>query len=126
MSPKIPGFNRGIWKTLEEKVRYWAETNDSLYVVSGPILSRPIDMIGDNDVTVPRAFYKTIIGFKDKKTKGIAFIIPNQKSTKSIYSFAVSIDEVEVITGINFYYNLDSQIQNEVEANNGLKKIILK
>lgn len=126
VSPQVPGFNRGIWKKLEGKVRYWAEMNDSLYVVTGPILSRPIDIIGDNDVTVPRSFYKALLGFKNGKVKGIAFIMPNQKSTKSIYSFAVSIDEVEEITGIDFYYNLDSKIQNEVEANANIKLWVLR
>jgi endonuclease G len=126
MSPQIPGFNRGIWKRLEEKIRYWAEANDSLYVVTGPILDRPIDLIGDNDVTVPRAFYKTIVGFTNENIKGIAFVIPNQESDKSLYSYVVSIDEVEGITGIDFYYNLDSQIQNEVEANTNVKLWFLR
>jgi endonuclease G len=121
MSPQIPEFNRGIWKRLEGKVRYWAEVNDSLYVVTGPILSRPIDIIGDNDVTVPRAFYKALLGFKNGKIKGIAFIIPNQKSDKSIYSYAVSIDEIEKITQIDFYHNLDSLLQAKVEANKSIK-----
>jgi endonuclease G len=121
MSPQIPEFNRGIWKRLEGKVRYWAEVNDSLYVVTGPILSRPIDIVGDNDVTVPRAFYKVLLGFKNGKIKGIAFIIPNQKSDKSIYSYAVSIDEIEKITQIDFYHNLDSLLQAKVEANKSIK-----
>jgi endonuclease G len=121
MSPQIPEFNRGIWKRLEGKVRYWAEVNDSLYVVTGPILSRPIDIIGDNDVTVPRAFYKVLLGFKNSKIKGISFIIPNQKSDKSIYSYAVSIDEIEKITQIDFYHNLDSLLQAKVEANKSIK-----
>lgn len=38
ISPQLPSFNRGIWKRLENKVRYWAGFSDSLYVVSGPIL----------------------------------------------------------------------------------------
>ncbi|MFT5673900.1 MAG: endonuclease G [Polaribacter sp.] len=121
ISPQNPGFNRGIWKKLEEKVRYWASMNDSLLVVTGPILERPIDIIGDNDVTVPRAYYKTILCFKGDIIKGIAFIIPNQKSDKSIYSFAVSINEVEEKTGIDFYQKLDNTIQLKVEANDDLK-----
>lgn len=124
ISPQIPEFNRGLWKRLESKVRYWAEANDSLYITTGPILSHPIDLIGDNNVTVPRAFYKTLISFKNGKSKGIAFIMPNRKSDKSIYSYVTSIDEVEKITGIDFYYNLDNQTQTKVEANNNLKEWI--
>lgn len=125
ISPQVAEFNRGIWKRLEQKVRYWAAMNDSLYVVTGPILKMPIDMIGDNDVTVPRSFYKTLLRFKDGKVKGIAFIMPNQKSNKSIYSYATSIDYVEDITGIDFYYNLNMNIQNQVEANKDIKEWVL-
>ena len=122
ISPQKASFNRGIWKRLEYKVQYWAELNDSLFVVTGPILNSPIDVIGNNRVTVPRAFYKTLLAFKNGKTKGIAFIMPNEKSSKSIYAYATSIDKVEEITGIDFYYNLNVEIQNEVEANTDLKK----
>ena len=39
MSPQRPGFNRGIWKKLEGLVRRWAEENEEIYVVTGPILT---------------------------------------------------------------------------------------
>ncbi len=126
ISPQVASFNRGIWKKLEQKIRYWTAMNDSLYVVTGPILKMPVDIIGDNDVTVPRAFYKTLLSFKNGKVKGIAFIMPNQKSNKSIYTYKTSIDEVEKITGIDFYHNLDTKIQNKVVANDDLKKWSLK
>jgi endonuclease G len=125
ISPQIPSFNRGIWKRLEEKVRYWSAMNDSIYVVTGPILDHPIGQIGENNVTVPRAFYKTLLGFKNGKVKGIGFVMPNEKSGKSIYSYAVSINEVEEITGINFYYQLEQSIQDNVEANKDLKSWLL-
>lgn len=119
--PQTPSFNRGIWKRLEEKVRYWAAINDSIYEVTGPILDHPIGHIGENNVTVPRAFYKALLRFKNGKVKGIGFIMPNEKSDKSIYSYAVAIDEIEEMTGIDFYYKLDKPIQNSVEVNNDLK-----
>jgi endonuclease G len=119
--PQTPAFNRGIWKRLEEKVRYWSEMNDSIYEVTGPILDHPIGHIGKNNVTVPRAFYKTLLGFKNGKIKGIGFIMPNEKSQKSIYSYAVSIDEIEKITGIDFYNQLDNSIQDLAEENKDLK-----
>jgi len=39
MSPQVPGFNRGIWKKLEERVRQWAVENKDIYVVTGPVLT---------------------------------------------------------------------------------------
>jgi len=121
MSPQSPGFNRGIWKRLEEKVRYWTEINDSIFVVSGPILDKPLNTIGENNVTVPRAYYKTLLGYKNGIAKGLAFIMPHEKSSASLYEFVVSIDEVEKITGIDFYHKIDKEVQEKVEANKDVK-----
>jgi endonuclease G len=35
MSPQLPAFNRGIWKKMEEKVRDWALTYDTIFIVTG-------------------------------------------------------------------------------------------
>jgi endonuclease G len=121
MSPQKPSFNRGIWKRLEEKVRYWTVINDSLFVVSGPILDKPLGTIGGNKVTIPRAYYKTLLGYKNGKAKGLAFIIPNEKSNTSLYKYVVSIKDVEKITGIDFYHNIDINTQNKVEENKDVK-----
>ena len=121
ISPQKASFNRGIWRALENKVEYWSSFRDSIYVVTGPILDKPIADIGENKVSVPRAFYKTLVGFKNGNASGIAFVLPNQKSNKSIYTYATSIDEVEKITQIDFYHNLDSLLQAKVEANKSIK-----
>ena len=121
MSPQNPSFNRGIWKRLEGKVRYWTEYNDSVFVVTGPILDNPIGTIGDNEVTIPRAYYKTLLGYKNGKAKGLAFIMPNEKSYQSLYKYVVSINKVEEITGIDFYHKIDAEVQEEVEGNKDIK-----
>jgi len=126
MSPQKPGFNRGIWKRLEEKVRYWTEQNDSIFVVSGPILDKPLGTIGNNEVTIPRAYYKTLLAYKNGEAKGLAFILPNESSSASLYKYIVSIDEVEEITGIDFYQNIDPNVQEEVEANRDVKLWFLR
>jgi endonuclease G len=126
ISPQLPDFNRKIWKRLEGKIRFWVENNDSIFVATGPILDRPIDTIGVNNVIVPRAYYKTLLAFKDGKVMGIAFLLAHEESDKSIYSFATSIDSIEVITGIDFYRDLDLPVQTMVEANSNVKSFIYK
>ena len=120
MSPQKPGFNRGIWKKLEAKVRSFTEINDSVFVVSGPILDNPLGSIGGNEVTIPRAYYKTLLGYKNGKAKGIAFIMPHESSSNDISYFAVSIDSVEEITNIDFYQKIDKKIQDEFEKNDDM------
>ena len=104
MSPQIHNFNAGIWRELEELVRNWAKKFDRLMVVTGPVLTRGIrERIGMNEVAVPDEFYKVILDFSEPEMKGIAFLIPNEVSYQPIQRYALSIDEVEEITGIDFF-----------------------
>ncbi len=116
MSPQDPSFNRGIWKKLEELVRTWAVENKSLYVVTGPILSSGLSTIGPNNVSVPNYYYKVLLDYSQPDFKAIGFIIPNQGSKADLSSFAVSIDKVEALTGLNFFPNLPDQQENSLES----------
>lgn len=121
ISPQSPSFNRGIWKRLEEKVAYWASKSDSLYVVTGPLLDKPLGYIGANRVSVPRAFFKAILRFDSGKIRGMGFFIPHQNTPISLYSYSLSIDELETITDLDFFYNLDDKLESEIEKNRNLK-----
>jgi len=54
MTPQIPGFNRGIWGNLEERVRAWLLQYNNLYVVTGPVFKSNLEAIGANQVAVTR------------------------------------------------------------------------
>lgn len=103
MSPQVPGFNRGIWKKLEEQVRQWAVDNKVIYVVTGPVLENNLPTIGPDKVSIPRYYYKVVLDYTEPELKGIGFIIPNASSTMPLQSFAVPIDSVEHKTGIDFF-----------------------
>lgn len=104
MSPQISNFNGGIWRELEETVRDWAYRFGHVYVVTGPVLTKGIrETIGDNEVSVPDLFYKVILDYSGTEHKAIAFLMPNEVSDKPITDFAVSVDQVEEITGIDFF-----------------------
>ena len=116
MSPQDQSFNRGIWKKLEELVRTWAVDNESLYVVTGPILSSGLSTIGPNNVSVPNYYYKVLLDYSQPDIKAIGFIIPNQGSKADLSSFAVSIDKVELLTGLNFFPNLPDKVESTLES----------
>jgi endonuclease G len=104
MSPQIGPFNKGIWRELEEQTRDWARKFKRLYIVTGPVLSkRPSGAIGDNEVSVPVSYYKVLLDADDPEKKGIAFIIPNDISDIPLRDFAISIDDAERITGLDFF-----------------------
>lgn len=118
MSPQARDFNKGIWKELEELTRDWAIKFKSLYVASGPILKDGgKGNIGSNEVTIPTAFYKILLDLSEPDQKAIAFIVPNEVSYEPLFKYAVSIDEVEKQTGINFFPKLMSrELERELES----------
>jgi len=115
MSPQTPQFNRGIWKELEEQVRNWAITNDSIIVVTGPVFKEIKGTIGKNKVTIPGYYFKVILDISWPDYKAIAFLMKNEKSDLKIESFAISIDSLEMYTGINFFYHFDKTKFDKLE-----------
>jgi endonuclease G, mitochondrial len=115
MSPQDPSFNRGIWKRLEELVRDWAIQNNSIYIVTGPVLSEGLLTIGANKVSIPKFYYKVILDYTEPEIKSIAFIMPNAGSKDNLQNYAVSIDNVEKATGIDFFPSLPDEQENEIE-----------
>ena len=117
MSPQNPGFNRGVWKRAEELVRSWAREYQSVYIVTGPVLTAGLPTIGYNKVSVPKYYYKVVLDIHKPEVKGIGFIIANTGSKESLQSFAVSIDRVEKITGIDFFPLLPDKQEKTIESN---------
>jgi endonuclease G len=116
MSPQDPSFNRGIWETLESRVRTWAIEKNGVYVVTGPILKNICGSIKNGTISVPCSYYKII--FKDNGTEkiAIALILNNQGSSSGLKSFATSIDNIESLTGIDFFSGLSDDIENKLES----------
>ncbi len=116
MIPQLPGFNRGIWKQLEEQVRAWAELGGSLWVVTGPVLGPGLPAIGPNGVSVPSMYYKVLLDDTQQPPEGIGFLLPNAKSSAALSSFMVPIDQVERATGLDFFSALPDSVEDKVEA----------
>jgi len=118
IAPQDPGFNKGVWRELEELTRDWAKRSQHLYVVTGPVLTQPIRFwIGENQVAVPPLFYKVLLDLNGPEKKAIGFIIPNDTSVDRIETFATSVDEVEALTGIDFFPGLmEKSLEAKLEA----------
>ncbi|WP_109830023.1 DNA/RNA non-specific endonuclease [Reichenbachiella versicolor] len=116
MSPQEPGFNRGIWKQLEEKVRKMANDNGEIFVVTGPVYTGRSKKIGSNKVAVPSKYYKVILELEGNNVKGIGFILPNKKTSSTLSSFATSIDEVEKVTKLDFFPTMPDDLEKKIES----------
>jgi len=116
ISPQDRKFNSGIWNRLEQKVRFWADKYDGVFVVTGGVLKDGLEGIGSERVSVPEQFYKVVVDNSGKEVKVIGFLIPNEESSASFYDFAVSIDEIEAATGIDFFPAMDDSEEKKIEA----------
>jgi len=115
MSPQVPAFNGGVWRELEELTRDWARRFEQLYVVTGPVLTQqPLGQIGFSKVSVPAAYYKVLLA--PEQHKAIAFVLPNALSTKPVLEYAYSIDQVEKMTGLDFFPNTLKGLDEELEG----------
>jgi endonuclease G len=116
MSPQLPAFNRGIWEQAESFTRKAAKENGSLFVVSGPVFSADMKTIGANRVAVPERYYKILLDVRQPELKALAFVIPNRDCSEELESFVVSIDEIEIATGIDFFPALPDEWESKLES----------
>ena len=114
--PQAPSLNRGDWNEMEIQCRKWAETYGDVYIVAGPILYRGHHKrIGAHRVTVPEAFFKVVLCMRGEP-KAIGFIYKNGDGNRPKGDYVNTVDEVERITGIDFFPSLPDEIEQRVEA----------
>ncbi len=123
--PQNKNLNKGDWKDLEEHVRSMATKYDHIYIACGPIVSSNPKTIGHNKyidrVAVPDAFYKVILRQKGNSWSAIGFMMPNQAGHRPLKKYAMSVDDVEVVTDIDFFVALPDSIEEKIESTYNLK-----
>lgn len=122
MCPQNERLNGGGWKKLEEKCRTWANQYGDIYIVAGPIFSEPITRtLGEGKIAVPDAFFKVVLCLEGTP-KAIGFLYKNDSSSQSIRECSCSVDNIEELTGLDFFYSLPDDIENIVESDSNLSK----
>lgn len=121
MCPQGHDFNSGIWLDLEHEVRYWAKRDSAVCVVTGPVLPKSkkdnYRRLPQSKVLIPDYFYKIVYApFAKNGPRAIAFIMPNELQSKTLGSFAVTVDSVEHLTGIDFFSILPDDLEERVES----------
>ena len=116
ISPQDSDFNAGIWNRLEHQVRLWCKRHGDLIVVTGGVLEHGLKEIGAEGVDVPKAFYKIVLRRKGEGAEALAFLIPGVESTRPLSDFLVSVDTLEVLTGLDFFEKRPQGWQQQVES----------
>ena len=117
--PQNEVLNAGDWQYLEKRVRSWAKRYGSVWVVTGPIVGKNrYGRIGDRDVVVPDSFYKALLVRRsDGSYSAIAFVMDNDEERYMLRDCCMSVNELETLTGFDFFPGLDDRIEEKVEAN---------
>lgn len=119
MSPQVARFNREGWAELEGSIRGYVREHPEtqLYVVTGPVLEENLPVIerSINKVAIPKQYFKVVLDLDSGKS--IGFIIPNKSIDQPLDFYATTVDEVEQLTGLDFFPNIDKadQIENQLE-----------
>ena len=101
MTPQLPGFNRGIWKKLEDQTRAFSKNrNHNLLIYVGPIYNYTQDKIIGNNVIVPHAFFKIIIDLETNEIIVTKFV--HESSNAKLSTFITSLSQIQQDTGIAF------------------------
>lgn len=125
-------FNGGIWQNLENGVRGEVKSStDTVYVVTGVAFkkvggSETVKYIKPNYDTkqcpVPNYFYKVIL--KVKRTGStitsastVGFWFEHKTYSGTYANYAVSVDQIETWTGLDFFVNLPDSVEAAAEAN---------
>ena len=115
--PQREELNNKDWQYLEKQVRAWANRYGKVWVVTGPIVGDNIyGTIGRDHVVVPDAFFKAVLVHDGKRYQSIAFVMGNDAERYWLQDCALTIDELEARTGIDFYPALPDDIEEDAES----------
>lgn len=113
--PQDHTLNEKTWCDLEKACRFWANRN-TLYIACGPLFPESPQRIGASGVAVPSAFWKVILRETSKGFLAIGFVFPNKALSDDFHRYAVSVDDVEKLTGLDFFHDLPDTVEKVVEA----------
>jgi endonuclease G len=121
-------FRMSFWVHLEKTIRAWARNSDELYVYTGPIYASAkaedgktwvcYTVIGENRVAVPTHYFKVILRERGKTKEMLALVIPHKALTQEtpLADFLASVDEVERLSGLDFFPKMTEPTQSKLEA----------
>jgi endonuclease G len=122
--PQNPSLNSGDWNELEQACHKWAEEGP-IYIVCGPILYKKskAEYIGkEHKIRVPEAFFKVVLaGVEKGKPRAVGFVYKNAKGNRPLDTYVNTVDEVERITGFDFFPQLPDEVENKVESRYNIK-----
>ena len=127
MMPQVNGFNAKVWANMENHIRNtWnkARFRDTLYVVTGGSYQKDEYVLGyigstskGNRIPVPKYYWKAVLCKNASGYKALGFWIEHKSNDDTVLkNYVVNIDQLEQLTGLDFFCNLPDNIENTIEA----------
>ena len=135
MIPQTPDNNQGPWNFMEQYLRTLVSAGNELYIISGGSgqggsgsNGGTTNTIAGGKVTVPSQTWKVIIVIPaaagddvarvTNTTRTIAVIMPNVQGIRTVdwKTYRVSVDQVEALTGFDFFSNVPVGTQAVIES----------
>lgn len=135
MIPQAPDNNQGPWANMENYLRTLVDAGNELYIISGGSgqggsgsNGGTTNTIANGHVTVPSQTWKVVIVLPaaagddvarvTTSTRTIAVIMPNTQGIRNTdwRTFRVSVDQVEALTGFDFFSNVPGATQAAIES----------
>jgi endonuclease G len=121
ITPQKPKLNQRVWEHLEElEIDRFAKLFGKVWVITGPVFNSSLERLPkDWAVEIADAFYKIYITetTADRPAVALAFLIPQSVNGKEpLTQFITSIDAIEDLTGLDFFSQLDDNIEDSLEA----------
>ena len=121
--PQTHTLNAGGWETLESACRRWAKREGSVYIVCGPVYkgNRHKTIGNELKITVPEGFFKVVLSLREGSEKAIGFYYANSNAKQSMKATATTVDEIETLTGMDFFVNINDKLEERLESTFSLK-----
>lgn len=117
ISPQAHELNQGSWRALEEKCRDWAIRDSAVVIVCGPVFSGNTTLsIGETAVAVPDRYFKVVLAPYVNPPRAIGFVMPNGNVSGGMQACSMPVDDVEAITGFDFFHVLPDDVEEQIES----------
>ncbi|MBQ6226447.1 MAG: DNA/RNA non-specific endonuclease [Bacteroidaceae bacterium] len=120
--PQNAELNKVWWEHLERACRTWARQDGSVQIVCGPVFSENPRHFGKKHrMAVPKGFYKVVLSQKKGREKAIGFYYTNDDAIQPMEDAVRSVDDIERMTGIDFFSSLPDEQEDKLEAMSDLR-----
>ncbi len=121
IAPQTVGLNQGLWREFERYIAdLWTAKYGEIWVVVGTIPAKPprtFKPAKSDAIDVPEKYYMVIASQTEDSVRVLAVLFDQTVNRGSHpRRHIVSVDELERLTGLDFFPNMQKSLQTALEA----------